>query len=558
MALTKAANRLISGAPLHVEDYGAVNDASADATQQAANVVAFQAALDAQGEIVCSSNATYVLNDNIRMRSHTWLHGGSKTIIKWTHNGVGIDTRIQSDPDSIITADNIENIKITDLVLQGANNGNSAQVVGNHAVQLGYNTDSQDSDLWGVNEITNVTFYNWGDIGLYIHGQVYSLNVNNSRFDTLYDAILIDDNVAGVTGVNIHRNMFGTVGNNILTATNDDKTVFGPGNVTSASVSGYLTEMTGSNEFSMFDNRTEVFTSAPDYYNMWNNVKNANYRGTVNVYLDGASVSNDVIILADESSPGGHASGTWVFEDTAAGSKYNRIRIHSDDAASNIWKTSYGSTDNTGRVVSDVQVYGLNPNSEEIVDKVTAATETLSNAGTYLADTTSNNIVITLPRSYHIPGRFIQIMKMSTDANTVEIKAQAVAPDGGYISGYDHSTNGIVLSKRGDFVRLVPVPNYQVKVSPYQWLYTQNWELISMRVSGSFTAANNTDTTITNRATRADSVVTLMPTNDAAGTLQGSSKHLVVSARTLGASFVVSTADGVAAAGTETFEYLIQ
>jgi hypothetical protein len=55
----------------------------------------------------------------------------------------------------------------------------------------------------------------------------------------------------------------------------------------------------------------------------------------------------------------------------------------------------------------------------------------------------------------------------------------------------------------------------------------------------------------------ATSVITLMPTNAAAATLMSGAKSLYVSTRTAATSFVVSTADGNAAAGTETFEYII-
>lgn len=77
-------------------------------------------------------------------------------------------------------------------------------------------------------------------------------------------------------------------------------------------------------------------------------------------------------------------------------------------------------------------------------------------------------------------------------------------------------------------------------------------------ISGSFTCAGAVTTTVNNANVHAASRITLTPTNAAAATLQGSAKCLYVSARTAGTSFAVSTANAVAAGGTETFDYVIE
>lgn len=74
---------------------------------------------------------------------------------------------------------------------------------------------------------------------------------------------------------------------------------------------------------------------------------------------------------------------------------------------------------------------------------------------------------------------------------------------------------------------------------------------------GTFTCAASATTTVTDVNVKTNSVILLMPTNAAAGTLQGSAKSLYISTRTLNTSFVVSTASAAAAAGTETFSYII-
>lgn len=63
--------------------------------------------------------------------------------------------------------------------------------------------------------------------------------------------------------------------------------------------------------------------------------------------------------------------------------------------------------------------------------------------------------------------------------------------------------------------------------------------------------------TVTDINVRTTSTILLMPTNDDAATLMGSSEALYISARTSGASFAVATADGGDASGTETFQYII-
>lgn len=80
---------------------------------------------------------------------------------------------------------------------------------------------------------------------------------------------------------------------------------------------------------------------------------------------------------------------------------------------------------------------------------------------------------------------------------------------------------------------------------------------VSSIAFGVFQLGAAVTTTVSQTTTQANSVIVPFPTNAAAGTLQGSTRALYVSARTANASFAVSTASGVAAAGTETFLYVI-
>lgn len=76
------------------------------------------------------------------------------------------------------------------------------------------------------------------------------------------------------------------------------------------------------------------------------------------------------------------------------------------------------------------------------------------------------------------------------------------------------------------------------------------------RSTGSFTLGASATTAVADTSITATSLIFLMPTNAAAGTLMGSAKSLYVSARTPGTGFTVATASAAAAAGTETFSYV--
>jgi len=82
-------------------------------------------------------------------------------------------------------------------------------------------------------------------------------------------------------------------------------------------------------------------------------------------------------------------------------------------------------------------------------------------------------------------------------------------------------------------------------------------ESVLSRSFGTFTMDASATKVVADTTIASSSVVLLMPTNAAAGTLQGSTKCLYVSTLTDGASFTVETASGVAAVGTETFSYCV-
>lgn len=77
------------------------------------------------------------------------------------------------------------------------------------------------------------------------------------------------------------------------------------------------------------------------------------------------------------------------------------------------------------------------------------------------------------------------------------------------------------------------------------------------KTSGTVTLSAAATTTINSSQVLTNSQIVLVPTNAAAATLMSGSRSLYVSARTAATSFAVTTADGTAAAGTETFAWFL-
>ena len=87
----------------------------------------------------------------------------------------------------------------------------------------------------------------------------------------------------------------------------------------------------------------------------------------------------------------------------------------------------------------------------------------------------------------------------------------------------------------------------------------QQLQALSRLSSGTFTMAAAATKVVSDANVAANSIITLTPTNAAAGTLQQSTEALYVPTASIspGVSFTVATSDGGSAAGTEAFSYLI-
>ncbi len=81
---------------------------------------------------------------------------------------------------------------------------------------------------------------------------------------------------------------------------------------------------------------------------------------------------------------------------------------------------------------------------------------------------------------------------------------------------------------------------------------------VAAMYSGSFTMSAVTSMTVSNTLVTAGSVILLSPTNASAATLMSGAHSLYVGSLSASTYFTVATADGNAAAGTETFRYMIK
>jgi hypothetical protein len=123
---------------------------------------------------------------------------------------------------------------------------------------------------------------------------------------------------------------------------------------------------------------------------------------------------------------------------------------------------------------------------------------------------------------------------------------QAIAPQAGDVIGFNNFT-GI----RNPALPIEDTNAYQITCSQLV-----DGAMYSPK-RGWFTAAAAASTTISSKRVTSTCQIRLEPTNAAAATLMSGAKSFYVSARNVGVSIVLSTADGNNAAGTETFNYMI-
>lgn len=161
MALTKAANRMITGAPVNVLDYGAVGDGVADDT------AAIQAALNSSASRVYIPEGTYRVTSQIDIPTNTNLQGAHGIGRKFNTNTAAC--RIVYDGTDTVVFNFLNDSigygtsKISDLVMYQSNS-----TAGVTAIQIG---DSAD-DVTYVLQVTleNLCIEDFTGIGVLNYG----------------------------------------------------------------------------------------------------------------------------------------------------------------------------------------------------------------------------------------------------------------------------------------------------------------------------------------------------------------------------------------------------
>lgn len=474
---------------LYPEWWGAISDSAAAAGVQGTNVTAFQAALDQQGLVQCAPLAHYRFNAKIRMKAHSILQGGGKTRLEWTHATVGIDF-YQSTPANLVEAYVLgaswraEHWVIRDLALEGANNGHSSQVAGNHAVQIGVNTDAETSVAFGGESIERVIFHNWGDRAVNIVGNAYSTRVHKSRFNQVYDGVWVGTSGTACTGIQVKNNTFDEIGNDCFYQTGGEGPIF-TGNVTESEITGFYTHFVSCNETVSHGNRDESIyrAGAKDFSHLWDTVVGGYFRGkgVENVHLDNASTHNDIYInsaAASWSLSGNGNIPVFVYEDTANGAGYNRIRIVAPHTTPFYYL--YGSSD--AAVTSDVVVNGDTEGRLSYPQNITTGTTNiLAGGGYYECDATGGAITLNLPDSSLDPFATYYIKVINAANATTIVPANAGAHDQGIIDGV---AANVVLTAVDDYIILRPKAAYAAfGANPFSFYYSRNWESYGKKVT---------------------------------------------------------------------------
>jgi hypothetical protein len=163
--------------------------------------------------------------------------------------------------------------------------------------------------------------------------------------------------------------------------------------------------------------------------------------------------------------------------------------------------------------------------------------------GNVITNMVTNGIYIAIISA----GKFIDNLTVTNNNTTKSINIQK----------YDATPQGV----RNSIISNNIASSFVGARSALDNIFFNNISTATNPPMGTFTCAASANTVVSNNAivsaTGSISTINFTPTNAAAATLMGSSKALFNSAKSDGISFTMTTADGAAAAGTETFSYMI-
>lgn len=115
--------------------------------------------------------------------------------------------------------------------------------------------------------------------------------------------------------------------------------------------------------------------------------------------------------------------------------------------------------------------------------------------------------------------------------------------------------HGQVTPSSGNDDMLAQVSGHNMNMSKLIQVMTNRFALSCF--SGSFNMTASITIVVADTNVKKNSLIFFIPTNAAAAQLQGSAKQLYVSAQAANTNFTAATGSGIAAAGTETYSYVI-
>tara|TARA_S200002703_G_scaffold55503_1_gene48105 strand:- start:1323 stop:2753 length:1431 start_codon:yes stop_codon:yes gene_type:complete len=161
MPLTKAANRMITGAPANVRDFGAVGDGTTDDT------VAIQAALDSGAAKIYIPDGDYKVTGTLTLQPNTHLQGSHGIGRKFNTNTAKCRIRYEGT-DTVVIRFNNDSVgygasRLSDIVIAQLNS--TASVT---AVEIGNAADTETYTLQTM--VDNVTIEDFSGIGILNYG----------------------------------------------------------------------------------------------------------------------------------------------------------------------------------------------------------------------------------------------------------------------------------------------------------------------------------------------------------------------------------------------------
>lgn len=161
MALTKAANRMITGAPANVRDFGAVGDGTTDDT------AAIQAALDSGAARIYIPDGQYKVTSTLTLQPNTHLQGSHGIGRKFNTNTAKCRIRYEGT-DTVVIRFNNDSVgygcsRLSDIVIAQLNS-----TAGVTAIEIGDATDTETYTLQTM--VDKVTIEDFTGIGILNYG----------------------------------------------------------------------------------------------------------------------------------------------------------------------------------------------------------------------------------------------------------------------------------------------------------------------------------------------------------------------------------------------------